>query len=187
MTKIDIRTEAARPIYAGVGATDVAVGFVREHVADVQKLLIDVQKDAKARRAAIEARFADLQFDPKSLPTRVQALVFDNVGTVNGAYADLAKRGETLVERIRKQSSTQETVAAAETTTAKAKTTKTQATKATKKVSTTAKTAAKKTSTTAKPAKSSAKATATSAQKTAASAAEAVVDAADKVGDQGKD
>lgn len=204
--KFDIKTEATRPLYAGVGATDVAVALVRDYVADVQKRFAGVQKDvqtrvtgidlqprvlrdqavtvvsarvdalsqeAKARRTAIEARVAELQADAFQLPNRV-----------NETYAVLAKRGETLVERIRKQESTQQAKASAATTQAKAKTTKTQATKGTK---TTAKKTAKKASTTAKKSsaapKSSAKATATAAKKTAASTVEAAVDGAAKVGD----
>ena len=204
--KFDIKTEAARPLYAGVGVTDLAVSAVRDYVADVQKKFGGVQKDvqaritgfefepkslrdqavtvvsarvdalskdAKARRAAIEARVAELQADARTIPT-----------TVTGTYAELAKRGETLVERIRKQQATKDAKAAAATTTAKAKTTKTQAKKA---GSTTAKKTAKKASTTAKKTstapKSSAKATATAAKKTAASTAQAATDAAEKVGD----
>ena len=192
--KFDIKTEATRPLYAGVGVTDLAVGFVRDYVADVQKRFAGVQKDvqtrisdldlepkalrdqavtvvsarvdalskdAKARRAAIEARVAELQADARTLPA-----------TVGDTYADLAKRGETLVERIRRQQSTQadgrvgldhdcegedhhdagQEGHVSTTTTAKK----------------TAKTTAKKTSTTAKKAsnapKSSAKATATVGQ-----------------------
>ena len=204
--KFDIKTEATRPLYAGVGVTDLAVAAVRDYVADVQKKLDGVQKDvqaritgfelepkalrdqavtvvaagvdalskdAKARRAAIEARVAELQAEAKAIPT-----------TVTGTYAELARRGETLVERIRKQQSTQDAKASAATTTAKAKTTRTQAKKA---GSTTAKKTAKKASTTAKKTstapKSSAKATATAAKKTASSTAQAATDAAEKVGD----
>jgi hypothetical protein len=199
MTKFDLKSEATRPIYAGVGATDLAVGFVREYAADLQKKLSEVQKDVQTRVtdldfepkalrdqavAAIEARVAELQADAKSLPTRFQELLIGNAATVNETYVDLAKRGETLVERIRKQQSTQTTVAAAETTQAKAKTTKTQATKAAK---TTAKSTTKKATSTAKKTtkapKSSAKATATAAKTTASNAAQAVTDAAEKVGD----
>lgn len=211
--KFDIKTEATRPLYAGVGVTDLAVERVRGYVADVQKKLTDVQKDvqsrvsdldlephalreqaltavdalskdAKARREAMEARVAELQADARSWPAKVQSLLNENVATVNDAYADLAKRGETLVERIRKQQSTEATVTSAQTTAAKAKTTKTQATKATK---TTAKKTAKKATTTAKKSstapKSSAKATTTAAKKTASNAVKAAGDAAEKVGD----
>ena len=200
--KFDIKTEATRPIYAGVGVTDLAVELVREYVADVQKRFAGVQKDvqarindldfepkalreqavtvvnasvdaiakdAKARRAAIEARVSELQ-----------AALNENVASVGDTYADLAKRGEVLVGRIRNQESTKEAVTSAKTTTAKAKTTKTQATKA-------AKTTAKKSATTAKKSstapKSSAKATATAAKETAENAATAATDAAEKLGD----
>lgn len=215
--KFDIKTEATRPIYAGVGVTDLAVERVREYVTDMQKRLTEVQKDvqsrvhdldlepqalrkqtvtfvnarvealtkdAKARRAAIEARVEELQADAKEIPTRVQHLFDENIETVNEYYSDLAKRGETLVERIRRQQSTKKTVTSAKATSAKAKTTKTQATKATK---TTAKKTAKKASTTARKTsaapKSSAKATTTAAKSTVSDAAQAATDAAKKVGD----
>jgi hypothetical protein len=214
--KFDIKTEATRPLYAGVGVTDLAVGIVRDYVADVQKRFarvgdLDLQpqalretavtvvnarvdalsRDAKARRAAIETRVAELQAEARSLPAQVQSLLNDGVATATGTYADLAKRGETLVERIRRQQTTQATVSSAQTTSAKAKTTATQLTKATKATTTTAKTtakkAAKKTSTTARKTtaapKSSAKATTTAAKQTASTAAEAATDAAAKVGD----
>lgn len=215
--KFDIKTEATRPLYAGVGVTDLAVEYVREYVTDMQKRFADAQKDvqarvdkldlepkalrkqaatvfnervdaltkdAKARRAAIEARVEELRADAKEIPTRVQHLIDENMESVNETYADLAKRGETLIDRIRRQQSTKKTVTSAKTTSAKAKTTKTQATKATK---TTAKKTARKASTTARKSsaapKSSAKATATAAKKTVSNAAEATTDAASKVGD----
>ena len=202
--KFDIKTEATRPLYAGVGVTDLAVETVRDYVADVQTTVTTIDfepkafrdqtvtvvnarvdalsKEAKARRAAIEARVAELQAEARKLPTTVQTLVKDNVATATDVYAELVKRGEVLVRRIRNQESTKATVKSAKTTSAKAKTTKTQASK-------TAKTTAKKTSTAAKStakkssAPSSAKATATAAKKTASNAATATTAAAQKVGD----
>ena len=192
---------AARPLYAGVGVTDLVVEAVRDYVADVQKRLDGVQKsvsetkpevlrdragkavadtidslnkDAQARRRVIEQRVAELQSEVQTLPTRLQKLLDEQVATAGDTYADLVKRGESLVGRIRRQQSTQDTEAAAKTTVTKAKTTKTQATKAAKK--TTAK--ARKS-----PAKSSAKATTTTAKKTASSATKAVIDSAEKIGD----
>ena len=210
---LDLPAEATRPLYAAAGATDVVVGYVRDAYADLQKQFADVQKDvqtrissfefepktlrdqavtvlatqidalskdAKSSREAIEKRVAELQAEAAGLPA-----------TVTATYADLAKRGEVLVARIRTQESTKATATAAKTTTAKAKTTQTQATKAAKKTSTTAKksaksTAKKATSTAKKTStapKSSAKATTTAAKKTATAAAEATTDAAAKVGD----
>ncbi|MFN8193129.1 MAG: hypothetical protein U0R80_02490 [Nocardioidaceae bacterium] len=203
--KFDIRTEATRQFYAGVGITDLAVEVVRDYVTDMQKRITELQKsladmdfepehlrkqaatrfealskDAKARRKAVEKRMAELQAEAKAFPTKVSDLVTENVETVNHTMDDLVKRGESLVGRIRKQTSTKEALKEAKVTVTKAKTTRTQATKATKA-------AASKTRETAQKAvatpRSSAKATVTSARKTAASAAKAVVEAVEKVGD----
>ena len=205
--RFDIPTQipngATRPLYAGVGMTDLVVETVRDYVADVQKRLDDVQKsvsaleakpevlrdragkavadrldslnkDAVARRRVIEQRVAELQSEVQAFPTRLQKLVDTQVSTAGDTYADLVKRGESLVGRIRRQQSTQDAETAAKTTVTKAKTTKTQATKAAKKTTTKARKS---------PAKSSSKATATAAKKTATSANQAVVDAAEKIGD----
>jgi len=210
INSIDFR-EATRPLYAGVGVTDLAVERVRGYVTDVQKTVsgLDVNpqalrnqavtavnarveaiaSDAKARRSAVENRVLQLQAEALGLPARVQALLSENVATVTDAYDDLAKRGETLVGRIRRQESTKATSSAAKATSTKAKTTTTQAKKTAKKTTKTAtagaKSTAKKASTTAKksPAKSSAKATATAAKTTASNATTAAAQAAEKVGD----
>ena len=194
--KFDIKTVQTQALEAAVGATDLAVGVVRSSVADLQKRLADVQKnvgsfepqafvstsvesltkDAKARRAAIEKLVAALQAEALAVPTRVQ-------GTATDTYADLVKRGEILVGRIRRQPSTEATVKSAETTVTKAKTTKTQGAKAAKKTTTAAKRSTTATKKRTAATRSSAKATTTSARKTASSAASAVVDAAEKVGD----
>ena len=143
LKSIEIPDAAAKPLYAGVGATDLAVEYVRNAVADVQKKVTEVQKDvtvrvqdvqknvkdfdfeptalrgqatktftaqvdtltkeAKDRRAQVEARVQELQADAKARAEKVQALVNENVTTVTETYSDLAKRGEDLVGRIRKQ------------------------------------------------------------------------------------
>jgi hypothetical protein len=180
-----------RPIYAGVGVTDRVVEVVRDYVDAVQKRALAVQKDvqksvsqidlnadAAARRKAVEERIAALQADALALPTRLQKLVDEQVATAGDTFDEMVKRGESLVGRIRRQQSTQDAAASAQTTVAKAKTTKTQATKTAKSTTTKAKKTVKKS-----PAKSSAKATTTAASKTAASAAKAVTDAAEKIGD----
>lgn len=207
--KFDLKSEATRQFYAGVGITDLAVEVVRDYVADMQKRLAELQKsfqeldlepqhlrkqaetrmnarvealtkDAKARREAFETRMNELQAEAKAFPAKVQTLVNDNVASVNDTYGDLVKRGESLVGRIRRQESVKETLKDAKTTVTKAKTTRTQAAKATKAAaSKTAETAKK----TAAAPRSSAKATVTSARKTAAAAAKAVVEAVEKVGD----
>ena len=240
-TKFDIKTEATKPLLAGVGVTDLAVELVRDlvsetqtrfavvqkdvtaRVADVQKNLANpkalreqavtvvnarvdaITTDAKAYRLAIEARVAELQAEAKAYPAKVSTLVDGNVTSLTGqatdTYAELVKRGESLVGRIRGQASTKATVKSAKTTVAKARTTTTQAKKAaeaevtaTKKTNSAAKTAAKQATAKKAPARkaaakktataqSSAKATVTAAEKTATNAVEAVADAAQKLGD----
>jgi cobalamin biosynthesis Mg chelatase CobN len=183
---VELPAAAAKPLYAGVGATDLAVEYVREYVADVQKKVTKVQKDVQTRFAGVQKNVKGFEFEPKAVREqtvtvvnsrvselrsdakaqveKVQTLVNENVATVTDTYGDLAKRGETLVARIRKQEATKATTASAKTTAAKAKTTKTQAKKTTKKAS------------------SSAKATRTSAKKTASNAAKATTTGASKVG-----
>ena len=193
--KFDIKSEATRGLYAGAGVADLAVETVREYVTEVQTRFAGVQKDvagfdyspqalrqqvnarvealskdAKARRAAAEARVAELRKEATTL-------VSENADTATDAYGDLVKRGETLVARIRRQEATKATARSAKTTSSKAKTTSTQAKKTAKKSTSAAKKTAKKS-----PAKSSAKATGTAAKSTASNAAKATTDAASKVG-----
>jgi len=58
----------------------------------------ELSKDAKARRAAIEKRVLDLQTD-------AQKFVTVNVENATGTYDKLAKRGEKVVKRVRKETS----------------------------------------------------------------------------------
>jgi hypothetical protein len=204
--KFDIPTQipagATRPLYAGVGVTDLVVGVVRDYVADVQKRLDEVQKsvtkldvqpqvlrdqatkvvstrvetlnkDALARRRLIEKRVTLLQSEVQTFPTRLQKLVDEQVATAGDTYAELVKRGESLVDRIRGQQSTREAASSAKTTVTKAKSTRTQAGKAAKKTATKAKKS---------PARSSAKATRTAAAKTTSSAVHAAGEATGQVG-----
>lgn len=207
------KIDATRPLYAVVGVTDLVVEMARNYSADVQARLADVQtrvskielepkalrdqargivvagidelnEDVKDARTTVESR-------TKEARTQVEAYVNDAVAEVTDTYGDLALRGRKLVDRIRRQQSTQDAKAATKTTVAKAKTTRTQSTKSAKSTASTAKTAAKsgakKTSQSAKKsagtAKSSAKATGTSAKQAAEATTKAAGDAAEKVGD----
>jgi hypothetical protein len=145
---------------------------LREQVtARLQSLSKTVGEDADARRRFVEDRVAGLQAEALALPTRLQQLLDEQVATAGDTYDELIKRGETLVGRIRRQKSTQETVSSARTTVAKAKTTRTQASKAAKK--------------TAKKTGAGARKTAGTARKSAAKspAKSSATDAAGKVGD----
>jgi len=58
----------------------------------------ELSKDAKARREAIEKRVLELQGD-------TQKFVNSSVETATGTYDSLAKRGEKVVKRLRKETS----------------------------------------------------------------------------------
>jgi hypothetical protein len=118
-TRIDFRSielpaAAQKPVYAGVGAGDLAVTAVREYVADVSKRISGYQKqvsdlNAKKLRGTVENRVAELQNEALAFPTRVQTAVNDNVATltstVTGTYSELAKRGEAVVKGTKLPSS----------------------------------------------------------------------------------
>jgi hypothetical protein len=199
--KFDIRTEVTRPLFAYVGVTDRAVEAVRESVTDLQKRFVEVQ----TRVVSVSKSVQDLDFEPKTLRAQATTVVNGRVEALSNllkqtelTYDQLVVRGETLVERIRRQQSTQEAVKSAKTSSAKAKTTRTQATKATRSTAKTAQRAAKSTAKTAERAaktttaaaqksstapQSSAKATATTAKRAAKSAGKATAQGAKKVGD----
>ena len=191
-----IPATVVRPLYAGVGATDRVVEVFRGAVADVQQRALALQKSVATfdyepqalRQQAtqvVSAGVAGLRAEAVGLPLRLQRIADDQVANAGTTYDELVKRGETLVDRIRRQPSTEATVKAARTTTAKARTTSTQATKtasaAKKSASRSARTTAKKAA--KSPARSSAKATSTAAKTTAAQATQAASEAAKKVGD----
>jgi chromosome segregation ATPase len=185
--KFDIKTEATRPLYAYVGVTDRAVEAVRESVTDLQKRIADFDFEPKALRdratTLVTARVEAISEDAQARRASVEA----RVAQLQERYDALVTRGETLVERIRKQESTQDAAKSAKSSTTKAKTTRTQATNATKATATKAKDAARTTTSTAKAQaarpKSSAKATSTTAKRAATSGAKATVQGAKKVGD----
>jgi hypothetical protein len=187
----EVQTRVAglgKDVQKNVASIDLQPKALRDSAVTVVTARVEaLGKDAQARRVAIEKRVAGLQGEARTVPARVQNLVDDNVALIEGAYGDLVKRGESLVGRVRRQKSTQDTVKAAETTVAKAKTTKTQATKAAKSTAKATQSGTKKATTTAKKRstapRSSAKATSTAAKKTASAATKAVADAATKIGD----
>jgi heparin binding hemagglutinin HbhA len=158
------KVDPTRAFYAAVGGVHVAVAYARTGLTEAQTRLAKVDFEPKA--------LADgLQKEAKALPSRVESLVneyvaelSDTVDDLNKQYVDLAARGRTLVNRIRRQEATQQATAEARKTTSKARTTTAQ----TKK--------------TAGTAKSSAKATGTSARKTATATKKAAQGAAAKTG-----
>jgi len=131
MTKFDIKTEATKSLHAGVGAADLAFEAVKEYVVEAQKRFEGYQKDAQkaftSAQKSVQKSVKDFEFQPKALRsqattvfsarveelskdakvrrTAIEKRVADLQGDATGTYEDLAKRGETVVKRFRKQTS----------------------------------------------------------------------------------
>jgi hypothetical protein len=162
------------PVYALVGAGDLAVRKLREvsrdvHLpkTDVKTVRDQVQGQVETQVKNVQAQVKTAQTQVRTAPAKTQALtdaLNDALAHANTVYDDLAARGKNLVTRIRSQQATQDLEVAIDTTVTQAKGT-----------TTTAKKAAKSTRTRAK-------GTRTSARKAADAAGRAAHDAADKVG-----
>src|SRR5690606_23927214 len=103
--RFDVKAEASRVFYAGVGINDLAVEMVRDAVADVQKSVKEFELDpkelrdrvvtlvnerlaaltheAKVRRESVEARLTELRNELKGYPDMVEHLIDE---TVVGPY-----------------------------------------------------------------------------------------------------
>ena len=159
------KIDATRPLYAVVGAGDLAVEYARKSTADVQARFAKIElepkalrdqavtvvstridelgEDAKGARSTVESRAKEarstVESRAKETRAQIEAYVNGTVSEVTETYGDLAERGRNLVARVRRQQATQDAKAAAKTTTAKAKTAKTQTTKSAKGTASTAK------------------------------------------------
>jgi Tfp pilus assembly protein PilX len=127
MTKFDIKTEATKGLHAGVGAADLAFETVKEYVAEAQKRFEGVQKDAQKAFSSAQKSVQDFEFQPKALRSQATTVLNARVGELSKdaktrrtaiekrvaglqgdateTYEGLAKRGETVVKRFRKQTS----------------------------------------------------------------------------------
>jgi len=160
------------PLYAVVGAGDLAVEKIRTARAGLSVRAESVQADVLAAPA-----------QAKALPTKAQSAVGGAIATAMTTYGELASRGKKLVTRVGGQQATTDLQTQAESTVARAKATTTTV----KKQAATTRRSAAATASTAKKsagrAKSPAKATVTSAKKTASATKKATATGASKVGD----
>lgn len=128
LKSLDVPPVVEKPLYAGVGAADLAYETAKGYVTEVQDQAKtryaaaekavkgfevpqpkSLQSKAQARLAEVQtqakARFAELQADAKALPAKVQTsvktAVDENRAQVTSTYADLAKRGEAVVVKFR--------------------------------------------------------------------------------------
>jgi hypothetical protein len=124
-TTVDtIKAQAAKPLYAVAGATELAYEYATGYATNVQKSvnkierhpkafqnqavgafnarLDELTKDAKKAQDRFEARVADLQKDAQALPGKLQSEIDDAVTELAATYAELVDRGEKIVAAIRK-------------------------------------------------------------------------------------
>lgn len=148
-----------KPLHAVAGAGDLFVERVRTTVAAQQRALQSVRFQPSALPARMSAAVDGVRGAVVGLPEHAQGVVVDSAARANRTYDGLARRGATLVGRVRRQAASQELGEQIQNTVRSAKTTTTTARKAGAATS------------------SRAKATATSARK-ATSAATAATNAA---------
>jgi heparin binding hemagglutinin HbhA len=103
------------PLFAVVGATDLAVERVRAAAANAS--VVQAQFEAKVSAVHADVNNRVTSFDPKILrsqaqevPTKAAARALEAAGRAEAAYEELAKRGKQLVDRVRSQASTQDLV-----------------------------------------------------------------------------
>ncbi|GAB3244715.1 hypothetical protein [Kineosporia babensis] len=96
------------PLFAVVGATDLAVQQVRAAAAGASQVQQRFQSDIEARLAGVEKRIGE--FDPKTLRSQAEA-----------AYEELARRGKDLFDRVYTQPDSQAFVSQAGNTLNKGK------------------------------------------------------------------
>jgi tartrate dehydratase beta subunit/fumarate hydratase class I family protein len=99
------------PVYAVVGATDLAVERLREartHAAAVRQDLHVATLQDKAVK-----RFEEVTGRAQAIPTQVKEQGAEVAGKARETYSELAVRGEKLVKRMRNQKSTQDLLAQA--------------------------------------------------------------------------
>jgi heparin binding hemagglutinin HbhA len=207
MARNQNRYQNLTPVYAVIGAGDLAVEKIRELGTDVQERsakidLTKVDLEPRQLRADIEAvakhRADEVRAAQLKAQQRAEEVFNEVVATATTTYDSLAGRGKSLVDRIRRQPSTQAAKRSASTTQSQAKAASTTAKKNASSTSSTAKRSASNTASTAKrnasstsstakkgasQTRSRAKGASTSARKTAESAGTATSQAAKKVGD----
>lgn len=87
--KFDIKSEATRPFYATVGATDLAVEVARQYAAEVQAKVADVQKKVQG-----------IDFEPKNLNKQAQTVVSSRVENVTKEAKDAQAKLEAKLAEL---------------------------------------------------------------------------------------
>lgn len=115
----------ATPLFAVVGATDLAVERAREARVRAEQVRAEARVRADKVRADLQADFAPTAVqkragvvieDVKAFPTKALNQGVATLDEVTKGYEGLATRGEKLVTRIKNQKATKDLVEQAETT-----------------------------------------------------------------------
>jgi heparin binding hemagglutinin HbhA len=129
------RSPVPTPLFAIVGATDLAVERVRTVVAGIPAVQAQFEARVSAVQADVEKRVSE--FDPKTLgakaqdvPNKAAARALEVASIGQQRYEALAVRGKTLLDSIRAQASTQQLINQAGNTVSRGKAAVTTARKA---------------------------------------------------------
>ncbi|HEX2174828.1 MAG TPA: hypothetical protein VHG70_02865 [Nocardioidaceae bacterium] len=202
MARNQTRNQNFTPVYAVIGVGDLAVEKLRDLSSDVQARSQKISLDPKQLQVELENvakhRAEDARERADKAQQRAEDVLNEVVAQATTTYDSLAGRGKNLVQRIRRQQSTQAAKQSASTAKSQAKGATTTAKKGASSTSSTAKRSASDTASTAKQGasrtsssakkntsatQSRAKGASTSARKSAESAGTATAQAAQKVGD----
>lgn len=115
ITEVRKSVTDAAPVYAVVGATDLAVEKVRHARARAAGLDVTTLQDKAAAGASKVAEQA------QQVPALALHRTLELAGKAQSSYDDLVARGEHLVKRLRDQRATQDLLASAESTVARGK------------------------------------------------------------------
>jgi heparin binding hemagglutinin HbhA len=99
------------PVYAAVGATDLAVEKVRE--VSVRAASIRVDLDISALQGKAVKRVEKVAEQAHQIPAQVKSQTAEVAGKARQTYSELAVRGEKLIDRIRNQKATKNVFAQA--------------------------------------------------------------------------
>ena len=101
------------PVYAAVGATDLAVEKVRH-----ARVRATTELSAEKLQALVAQRATEVTEQAQHVPVLALNRSLELASKAYGSYELLAARGESLVKRVRSQKATKDLVAQAETTVA---------------------------------------------------------------------
>jgi heparin binding hemagglutinin HbhA len=99
-----------KPLYPVAGAGEFAVEKLREVPARLAALRGELKVGPQAVRGRVTERIGHLPGEVRALPGKAQELARGGLGKADEAYDDLADRGKTVVDRVRRQQSRKELV-----------------------------------------------------------------------------